>query len=139
MSRHFETVHLANDRVIAREITEGHVYETILDGTDYFAWQRLLDKTVALMEIDDEIDEFYKPLNDAAQKIRDLDQPVEDPDRKVVLVPGVEHVNGLKEQVRILSEDSTILRLIFDGRLEKLAWVFEGGQDKLVRLHDDAL
>lgn len=139
MSRHIETIRLANDRVIAREYNEDYVFETVLDGTDYYAWQRMLDKTAALVEIDNEIDEFFKPLNDAAEKIRQLDQPAGDPDRTVVLVPEVEHVHGSNEQVLILSEDSTILRLIFDGRLNKLAWVVEGGQDKLVRLHDDAL
>ena len=139
MSRYFETIRLTNDRVIVRELTAGSVYETILDGTDYYDWQRLINKTAALVDIENEIDEFYKPLNDAAEKIRQLDQPAGDPDRTVVLVPEVEHVNGAREQVLILSEDSTILRLISEGRLNKLAWVVEGGQDKLVRLHDDAV
>ena len=139
MSRQIETIRLTNDRVIVREHANGDVYETILDGTDYYDWQRLINKTAALEKIDNEIDEFFKPLNDAAEKIRQLDQPAGDPDRTVVLVPEVEHVNGAREQVLVLSEDSTILRLIFDGRLDKLAWVVEGGQDKLVRLHDDAI
>ena len=138
MSHHIETIRLTNDRVIVREHADQGVYETILDGTDYYDWQRLINKTAALEEIDGEIDKFFKPLNDAAEKIRQLDQPAGDPDRTVVLVPGVEHVHGEREQVLVLSEDSTILRLIFDGRLDKLAWVVEGGQDKLVRLHDDA-
>ena len=139
MSRHIETIRLTNDRVIVREYADGDVYETILDGTDYFAWRRMVHKAAAIVEIDDEINEFFKPLNDAAEKIRELDQPAGDPDRTVVLVPGVEPVNGLREEVIILSEGSTILRLISEGRLNKLAWVLEGGQDKLVRLHDDAI
>ena len=139
MSHHIETIRLTNDRVIVREHADQGVYETILDGTDYYDWQRLINKTAALVDIENEIDEFYKPLNDAAEKIRKLDQPAGDPDRTVVLVPEVEHVNGAREQVIILSEDSTILRLISEGRLNKLAWVIEGGQDKLVRLHDDAV
>ena len=139
MSRHIETIRLTNDRVIVREYADGDVYETILDGTDYFAWRRMVHKAAAIVEIDDEINEFFKPLNDAAEKIRELDQPAGDPDRTVVLVPGVEPVNGLREEVIILSEDSTILRLISEGRLNKLAWVNDAGQDKLVRLHDDAI
>lgn len=139
MSRQIETIRLANDRVIAREQFEGIVYETILDGTDYFAWRRMVHKASALVEIDNEIDEFFKPLNDVAEKIRELDQPAGDADRTVVLVPGVEPVDGLREEVIILSEDSTILRLISEGRLNKLTWVVEGGQDKLVRLHDDSI
>ena len=137
--RQIETTRLANDRVIVSEYVGDILYETILDGTDYFAWRRIVHEASALVEIDNEIDEFFKPLNDAAAKIRKLDQPAGDPDRTVVLVPEVEHVNGAREQVLILSEDSTILRLIFEGRLDKLAWVIEGGQDKLVRLHDDAI
>lgn len=139
MSRQIETIRLANDRVIVSERIEKVVYETILDGTDYFAWRRIVHKASALVEIDDEIDEFFKPLNDVAEKIRKLDQPAGDPDRTVVLVPEVEPVDGQREEVIILSEDSTILRLIADGRLDKLTWVVEGGQDKLVRLHDDSI
>lgn len=69
------------------------------------------------------VEDFFKPLTEAAEKInKQLNKP-NDPLSYVVLHEGSEGVPAQAEQLIKLNKDSIVLRLVGAGNTDRLVWV----------------
>lgn len=99
--------------------------EVVLDGTQ---WAELTQQTqvqLAQADFDAEVEKFFAPLTAAAEALGKKLERAED-EAYYVVSEGSDSVAGQQRHVVKLTHDSQILRLIDDGREDRLVWVGDG-------------
>lgn len=121
----FTTLNLSNERVLVKGTdsfgTEG---QTVLSATEWFEIKRHQGYTVAAQTFDNEVEAFFAPLLEAAEKAEAARaMPAPDPVSFIVLHEGTEGVEAKADTVVYLGRDSIVLRLIESGDTDRLIWV----------------
>lgn len=117
----FTVTYLAGDRALVQEDT----HQIILDAEEYLAMKLRQEKTGLIAQYDQSVADFFKPLTDAADKIKSVEEQENriDPDFHFVLAEGTEGEEPVRREVYRLEKDTVILRLIEEGRTERLIWI----------------
>lgn len=113
-------------------------HRTLVQGTDGagVSGQQVLDSRQwdelnghgefdkAAKAFDAAVDEFFAPITKAAEAAEAAAQkPGDDPATYVVVNEGVAATAGEQRVVALLSHDSTVLRLLEEGKHDRLVWV----------------
>ena len=117
----FTVTYLAGDRALVQEDT----HQIILDAEEYLAMKLRQEKTGLIAQYDQSVADFFKPLTDMADKIKSVEEQENriDPDFHFVLAEGTEGEEPVRREVYRLEKDTVILRLIEEGRAERLIWI----------------
>ena len=117
----FTVTYLAGDRALVQEDT----HQIILDAEEYLAMKLRQEKTGLIAQYDQSVADFFKPLTDVADKIKSVEERENriDPDFHFVLAEGSEGEEPVRREVYRLEKDTVILRLIEEGRTERLIWI----------------
>ena len=117
----FTITYLAGDRALVQEAD----HQIILDAEEYISMKRHQEKTGLIAQYDQSVADFFKPLTDAADKIKDAEAQADriDPDFLFVLAEGTEGEEPVRREVYRLGKDTVLLRLIEEGRTERLIWI----------------
>ena len=117
----FTVTYLAGDRALVQEDT----HQIILDAEEYLAMKLHQEKTGLIAQYDQSVADFFKPLTDVADKIKSVEEQGNriDPDFHFVLAEGTEGEEPVRREVYRLEKDTVILRLIEEGRTERLIWI----------------
>ena len=117
----FTVTYLAGDRALVQEDT----HQIILDAEEYLAMKLRQKKTGLIAQYDQSVADFFKPLTDVADKIKSVEEQENriDPDFHFVLAEGTEGEEPVRREVYRLEKDTVILRLIEEGRTERLIWI----------------
>lgn len=120
----FTTSKLVGSRVLVKGTdgsgTEGQV---VLDSTQ---WDEVNSTDMfkqAEADFDRAVEAFFAPLTEATEAIGKALHKPRDPLSYVVLQEGSDGVAPVNEVLVQLSHDSKILRLISDGKSDRLVWV----------------
>lgn len=98
--------------------------KTVVSTEEWDGIQAHKDLHVAGDAFDAAVEEFFAPLNEAAEKLKAAGMgKAIDEDTFVVLHEGTEPVEGVAPVVSHLSHDSIVLRLIERGDGDRLVWV----------------
>ena len=117
----FTITYLAGDRALVQEDT----HQIILVAEEYLAMKLRQEKTGLIAQYDQSVADFFKPLTDVADKIKSAEEQENriDPDFHFVLAEGTEGEEPVRREVYRLEKDTVILRLIEEGRTERLIWI----------------
>ena len=117
----FTVTYLAGDRALVQEDT----HQIILDAEEYLAMKLRQEKTGLIAQYDQSVADFFKPLTDVADKIKSVEEQRNriDPDFHCVIAEGTEGEEPVRREVYRLEKDTVILRLIEEGRTERLIWI----------------
>ena len=117
----FTITYLAGDRALVQEDT----HQIILDAEEYLAMKLHQEKTGLIAQYDQSVADFFKPLTDMADKIKSVEKQESriDPDFHFVLAEGTEGEEPVRREVYRLEKSTVILRLIEEGRTERLIWI----------------
>lgn len=116
--------------------------QALISGTDRFSvsgqmvvstaqWDDIKNNKLfhkATEAFDDQVQEFFKDILDAAaevQAVLDGSKKAQDPNEFVVFSEGTEGVAAVEPEIRRLSHDSQVLRLIEEGNSDRLLWVHD--------------
>jgi hypothetical protein len=121
----FTVINLAGDRALVKGRDSAGTYgQQILDASQ---WSELsVDSKYkdAHAAFDAAVEEFFAPLNDAIESIKESVKPKQDPLFFVTVQEKSESVAGTDEVLVRLSHDSAVLRLIEqDPDTDRLLWV----------------
>ena len=121
----FTQTRLVGNRMLVKgEDYTGGVGETILDTTEWDEVQALIQMKQAEAEYSDTVSEFYATITAAADRLAETKaNRTEDPDTVVELEPAVEGVAGSTGRRIVLGHDATVLRLLAEGKDNRLLWV----------------
>ena len=123
----FTKLNLSGERVLIKGTdSQGTHGETVVDASEWNEVQRRTGHSQAHEDFDRAVEEFFRPITEAAEKL-DLafNQVERDPISYVVLDEGSEGEARRDEVVIKLSKDSVILRLIEEGQSDRLVWVHD--------------
>lgn len=117
----FTITYLAGDRALVQEDT----HQIILDAEEYLAMKLRQEKTCLIEAFDQTVEDFFGPIVEAAEKVNKLQAKEADldPDFHVVFTEAVEGVEPVRREAYKLTKDTVILRLIEEGRTERLIWI----------------
>lgn len=124
MSNTFNTTRLSGQRVLVTGDTQEQ--HTILSASE---WDSVKTNTkVEAMEksFEAEVEKFFAPLVAASEKMEQVfldTMPKVDPDRVIVLKEAVKGTPEEPAELLVLSDDSLILKLIDEGKTDRLIWV----------------
>lgn len=121
----FTTTALVGNRVLVTGTdflgTEG---KAVLDSSQWAEVNATKQFNVASKEFDAAVEEFFKPLTDAAEKAQVSTKQEEDPISFVVIDEAVEGTPGKPAHLVKLTHDSIVLRLLEENLgTDRLAWV----------------
>lgn len=121
----FTKLNLSNNRVVVKGTdNEGNYGETVVSNAEWTEVQRRNEHSVAHVDFDAAVEEFFKPLTEAAEALElTFNDQSRDPLGFVTLQEGVAPTQGQDEVVIRLSKDSTILRCLDEGHDDRLVWV----------------
>ena len=120
----FTTTALANEFFLVEGTdVRGKHGECIVDGGEWLEIKRALGTDTAKEQLDAAIEEFFKPLVEAADAFAAAKAPVVDALSVVVLNEGTTGEPAREREVVHLSRDSQILRAIEEGATDRLLWV----------------
>lgn len=121
----FTKLNLSNNRVVIKGTdNEGNYGETVVSSAEWTEVQRRDQHSQAHVDFDAAVEEFFKPVTDAAEKLElQFNDRSRDPLGFVTLQEGVASTQGQDEVVIRLSKDSTILRCLDEGHEDRLVWV----------------
>ena len=121
---HFTTTALANEFFLVEGTdVRGKYGECIVDGGEWLAIKRALGTDTAKEQLDAAIEEFFKPLVEAADAFTAAKAPVVDALSVVVLNEGTAGEPAREREVVHLGRDAQILRAIEEGATNRLLWV----------------
>ena len=121
---HFTTTALANeDFLVAGTDVRGKLGECIVYGGQWLEIKRALGTDTAKEQLDAAIEEFFKPLVEAADAFAAAKAPVVDALSVVVLNEGTTGEPAREREVVHLTRASQILRAIEEGAADRLLWV----------------
>lgn len=89
-------------------------------------WDELKAKknfSSAVEDFDRVVEEFFKPLTEAAEAANAAGETKHDPTEYIVLTEEVEGVEHQPEEIVELTRDSIVLRLIEEGNTDRLVWI----------------
>ena len=120
----FTTTALANELFLVEgtDVRSKHG-ECIVDGGEWLAIKRALGTDTAKAQLDAAVEEFFKPLVEAADAFAAAKAPVVDALSVVVLNEGTAGEPAREREVVHLGRDAQILRAIEDGTTDRLLWV----------------
>ena len=120
----FTTTALANENFLVEGTdVRGKYGECVIHGGEWLAIKRALGTDTAKEQLDAAIEEFFKPLVEAADAFAAAKAPVVDALSVVVLNEGTTGEPAREREVVHLSRDSQILRAIEEGATDRLLWV----------------
>ena len=124
---HFTLTPLAGDRVLVEGVDYRNVSgQQIVDASELNALNEQFSVSEAKAAFDETVREFFAPLTEAADAVREEQEQKNrlDEDFYVVIQEGSEGTPERPEIIHQLSRDSVILRLIeADAATERLIWV----------------
>lgn len=102
----------------------GNEGKTIVSTAQWDELKARANFSSAVEDFDAAVQEFFKPLTEAAEKTEQaLQRKQQDPSEYIVLTEGTEGVKATPAEIVPLSQDSIILRLIEEGNTDRLVWV----------------
>ena len=120
----FTTTALANEHFLVEGTdVRGKHGECVVYGGEWLAIKRALGTDTAKAQLDAAIEEFFKPLVEAADAFAEAKAPVVDALSVVVLNEGTTGEPAREREVVHLSRSSQILRAIEEGATDRLLWV----------------
>lgn len=121
----FSTSKLTGGRVLVQG-TDGRGVDgqEVLDSSVWESIKAMQSHRKAEDNFDQAVEEFFKPLTEAADKLRDtLNMPALDTDAYVVIEEGTDGEAPVSRHVEKLDRDGVILRLLEGGQHDRLVWV----------------
>lgn len=120
----FQTQVLMDNRVLVHGTDVfGSTNKTIVDGTQWAELTERTDVDKAQQAFDEAVNQFFKPVLDAAEELREAFDSPADSIAYVVIEEGSEGVAPTPRHVVPLTRDSIILRLIEEDETDRLMWV----------------
>ena len=120
----FTTTALANEFFLVEGTdVRGNYGGRVVHGGEWLAIKRALGTDTAKAELDAAVEEFFKPLVEAADAFAAAKAPVVDALSVVVLNEGTTGEPAREREVIHLSQASQILRAIEEGTTDRLLWV----------------
>ena len=120
----FTATALANENFLVEGTDVRRKYgECIVDGGEWLEIKRALGTDTAKEQLDAAIEEFFKPLVEAADAFAAAKAPVVDALSVVVLNEGTAGEPAREREVVVLGQSSQILRAIEEGATDRLLWV----------------
>ena len=120
----FTTTLLANEHFLVEGTdVRGNYAGCIVDGSEWLAIKRALGTDTAKEQLDAAIEEFFKPLVEAAEAFTEAKAPVVDALSVIVLNEGTAGEPAREREVVHLGRDAQILRAIEEGTTDRLLWV----------------
>lgn len=132
----FTTTALANGSVLVTGAAGTRSYQTILDGRGFASIKQHEAVDMAEKDYDQKVRDFFAPLTDAAVALGEAARPTIDPAFIYIVEEGEEPVEGKPATIIELDEDTVILRLIEQGRVDRLQWATIGGEDTILILDE---
>ena len=132
----FTTTALANGSVLVTGADGYSSYQTILDGRGFASIKQHEAVDMAEKDYDQKVRDFFAPLTDAAVALGEAARPTIDPAFIYIVEEGEEPVEGKPATIIELDEDTVILRLIEQGRVDRLQWATIGGEDTILILDE---
>ena len=125
MTAQFKTIRLANHRVLVDGTDAfGNSGRTVLDSTQWDGIKAELTKSTVEDQFNAAVEEFYAPLLEKIDAIvADAQKSVVDDAYVLTVGETVDAVEAVEPTVYRLNQDSAILRLIEEGRTDRLVWV----------------
>ena len=139
MTDTFYTTALANGSVLVNGADGLNSYQTILDGRGFAEIKQHEAVDMAEKDYDQKVRDFFAPLTDAADALEDAARPTIDPAFIYIVEEGEEPVEGKPATIIELDEDTVILRLIEQGKVERLQWATIAGEDTILILEEPSL
>lgn len=120
----FTTRNLTGGRVLVKGTDiDGTTNKTVLDGRQWEELNARDDVSKAEAAFAAVVEEFFKPLTDAAEAAAKALETPGDSIGYVVIDEGTEATAGRPRRVVELTHDSIVLRLIDQGDTDRLLWV----------------
>jgi hypothetical protein len=121
----FTTLALTGGRVLVKGTdstgTEG---QTVLDGSEWAQAKRQVAHAEAHEDFDQLVTDFFAPLLEAQEKLEaTLSVPQLDQSSYFVIDEGEEATAGRAPTIIKLGKDSIVLRLLEEGKSDRLVWV----------------
>ncbi len=117
---------LGNTALVSGTDVAGNTGQTLVSTTQWEELQQRSNFSKATEDFDAAVEEFFKPLTEAAEKATAAAAAKQqDSAEFIVLKEGTEGVAGKPAQIVQLSKDSIILRLIEEGTTDRLVWIDE--------------
>ena len=132
----FTTTALANGSVLVTGADGTRSYQTLLDGRGFASIKQHEAVDMAEKDYDQKVRDFFAPLTDAAVALGEAARPTIDPAFIYIVEEGEEPVEGKPATIIELDEDTVILRLIEQGRVDRLQWATIGGEDTILILDE---
>ena len=125
MTAQFKTTRLANHRVLVKGTDQfGTTDQTVLDSTQWDGIKAELTKSTVEDQFNAAVEEFYAPLLEKIDAIvADAQKSVVDDAYVLTVGETVNAVEAVAPTVYRLNQDSAILRLLEEGRTDRLVWV----------------
>ena len=125
MTAQFKTIRLANHRVLVDGTDAfGNSGRTVLDSTQWDGIKAELTKSTVEDQFNAAVEEFYAPLLEKIDAIvADAQKSVVDDAYVLTVGETVDAVEAVTPTVYRLNQDSAILRLLEEGRTDRLVWV----------------
>ena len=122
MSNLFNITKLAGHKLL---VTGDANQAVVLDTTEWDGVAAIVAKHDAQHAYDTAVEEFFAPLQGAADKLEKagLDSTLQDPAFVVTLHDEVEGTESKDAVQMILSNEATIVRLLLAGDFSRLVWV----------------
>lgn len=120
----FTATALANEHFLVEGTdVRGNYGECIVYGGDWLEIKRALRTDTSKEQLNAAIEEFFKPLVEAADAFAAAKAPVVDPLAVVILNKGTDGQAARPREVVHLPGAAQILRAIEEGRTHRLLWV----------------
>ena len=125
MTAQFKTIRLANHRVLVDGTDAfGNFVRTVLDSTQWDGIKAELTKSTVEDQFNAAVEEFYAPLLEKIDAIvADAQKSVVDDAYVLTVGETVGAVEAVAPTVYRLNQDSAVLRLLEEGRTDRLVWV----------------
>ena len=120
----FTTTALANEFFLVEGTdVRGKYGECVIHGGEWLAIKRALGTDTAKEQLDAAIEEFFKPLVEAADAFAAAKAPTMDALSTIVLSEGTTGEPARERKVLFLGQSSQILRAIEEGATNRMLWV----------------
>lgn len=123
----FSTLKLSGERVVVRGADRTGVEgETVLNAAEWNAIKTARDGDKAEAEFNATVEAFFAPITEAIDALESSRRGEDaDPATFVVVDEGVEGTPSRPRRVASLSRDSIVLRLLEEGKDDRLVWVLD--------------
>jgi len=124
MANTFAARPLAGERsLITGTDDQGVAHKVVLDSSEFLARKFNHQVDLAQEDFDAKVEAFYAPIIEAAEAIGQQLEPTRDPAFYDVISEEVEGVEGQRERVIHLRQDTVILNMIESGNTDRLVWI----------------